>query len=67
MANYKAIVSIEFDDEDLEDLGYGDYDPYDCVFGELQNFPLGSPWIESLTKDGKHTILSVGREEEPCQ
>jgi hypothetical protein len=48
MAKYKAIVSLEFDDEDLASIGCAGDDPHDSLFGELQNFCLGSPWIESL-------------------
>ena len=51
MANYKATVTIEFDDEDLDALGFGGEDPYDVLFGELQNFFVGNFWIESLKKE----------------
>ena len=47
---YKAIVTIEFDDEDLDSIGCAGDDPYDALFGELQNFNLGSSWIESLVE-----------------
>ena len=51
---YKAIISIEFDDDDIEEwresLGASKqrFDIHEALFGELQNFPLGSPWIESI-------------------
>ena len=52
--NYKAIISIEFDDDDIEEwresLGASKhrFDVREALFGELQNFPLGSPWIDSI-------------------
>ena len=52
--NYKAIISIEFDENDIEEwrksMGVSKqrFDVHDALFGELQNFPLGSPWIESI-------------------
>lgn len=52
--SYKAIISIEFDEDDIEEwreaLGVSKqrFDVRDALFGELQNFPLGSPWIESI-------------------
>jgi hypothetical protein len=51
---YKAIISIEFDEDDIEEwrnsLGVTKqrFDVHEALFGELQNFPLGSPWIESI-------------------
>jgi hypothetical protein len=51
---YKAIISIEFDEDDIEEwrssLGVTKqrFDVREALFGELQNFPLGSPWIESI-------------------
>lgn len=54
--SYKAIISIEFDEDDIEEwresLGVSKqrFDVREALFGELQNFPLGSPWIESIEK-----------------
>lgn len=67
MANYVATVEIEFDDEDLKDM-YGDSwnraDVHDILFGELQNFTLGSPWIKQITRNGRNTITNLDELEE---
>lgn len=52
--SYKAIISVEFDEDDIEEwresLGVSKnrFDVREALFGELQNFPLGSPWIDSI-------------------
>jgi hypothetical protein len=57
---YRAIVSIEFDDEDLAtlaaQLGTDDLDPADAVGGELDSMALGSGWVEQLFRNGRPTI-----------
>ena len=53
---YKAIVSIEFDSDDLAELAanFGvspsRMDPRDTLFGALQNLELGTGWIEQLDR-----------------
>jgi hypothetical protein len=57
--SYKAVISIEFDDDDIEEwrksLGASErrFDLDEALFGELQNFPLGSPWIERIEERKK--------------
>lgn len=54
LIKYKAIVSIEFDSDDLAELAahYGvepeRMNPRDTLFGALQNLELGTGWIEQL-------------------
>lgn len=64
MSRYRAIVSIEFDSEDLEtlaeNLGIGEMDPDEAVQGELDNFGLGTGWIEQLYRNGQPTIHRIG-------
>lgn len=54
---YKATVTIEFDDEDLEQLdesldanGHYQENPMDALNGALDNLALGSGWIEQLER-----------------
>ena len=62
MAHYKATVTFKFDDEDLVNAGYiNGEDSNDILFGELQNFPIGSPWVGQILKDDKPTIDNLSR------
>ena len=48
---YKAIVSITFDDDDIEQMKeeFGSrFGLQDWIFGELQNLPYGSGWVERI-------------------
>lgn len=60
MANYRAIVSITFDDDDLEQLaeecGIERIDAYESINGSLDNLELGTGWLEQLFKNGNPTI-----------
>ena len=63
MSKYRAIVSITFDDDDLKELAENiginssnDYGADDMLQGELDNFCLGSTWVEQIFKDGEQTI-----------
>lgn len=56
MAKYRAIVSITFDDEDLEELKdqldvISHLDPIETIRGELDNLSFGSAWIEQVFKN----------------
>lgn len=65
MANYRAIVSINFDDDDLNELAEylgvdaGSLDPSDSVNGALDNLEFGSGWLEQLFADGRPTITRL--------
>jgi hypothetical protein len=60
MSKYRAIVSITFDDDDLDELAevieFDNPDAQDVLQGSLDNFVLGCPWIEQIFKDGKPMI-----------
>jgi hypothetical protein len=61
MAKYRAIVSINIDDDDLAELGNNlgiDYAPEitEALNGELDNFGLGSCWIEQIFRDKQPII-----------
>ncbi len=62
MTKYRAIVSIEFDQEEiesfLEEIGADpeSADPHDDLNSALDNLPFGSAWIEQIFEDGKPTI-----------
>lgn len=60
MSRFRAIVSIEFDSDDLkqfaENLGLDEIDPDDAVRGELDNFGLGTGWIENIFRNGQPTV-----------
>jgi len=60
MSKYRAIVSITFDDDDLDDFSeWNDgkhCDAQEILQGSLDNFVLGCPWIEQIFKDGKPMI-----------
>ena len=62
MSKYRAIVSIEFDDEEVQEfaemIGAGSIDPDDYVSGHLDEI-FGSTWIEQLFKDGEPTIYRL--------
>jgi len=60
MSKYRAIVSITFDDDDLEELAevleFDNPDAQDVLQGSLDNFVIGYPLIEQIFKDGEPTI-----------
>jgi hypothetical protein len=66
MARYRAIVSVEFDDEDLqslaESIGADNVDPNEGLTGELDNFGLGTYWIEQIFRNGIPTIHRLTRD-----
>jgi hypothetical protein len=53
VANYKAVVTIEFDDQDLEDLAFSlgadKVNADDALRGELDSLRF-SAWVESIDK-----------------
>lgn len=53
---YRAIVSIEFTSEDLQEyvdlLGVDEMDPMEAVTAELDNMSLGTGWLEQAFRDG---------------
>jgi len=63
MSKYRAIVSITFDDDDLEELAevleFDNPDAQDVLQGSLDNFVLGYPLIEQIFKDGEPTICRL--------
>lgn len=65
MANYRAIVSITFDDDDLESMAesYGipedRIDANEILTGSLDNLELGSGWIEQIFKDAEPCIFRL--------
>jgi hypothetical protein len=65
MSKYRAIVSITFDDEDLEEMaeniGIKSIDVDQMLQGELDNFGLGCPWIEQIFKDRNPTIRRLSK------
>ena len=63
MANYRAIVSIMFDSEDLQDfadsLGINGVNPDEALDGMLDNLEFGSGWTEQIFQDGTPTIVRL--------
>lgn len=67
MTKYRAIVSITFNDDDLEEMA-GNIgvepdlllrDPGSTLDGCLDNLEFGSAWIEQLFRDGEPTIVRL--------
>jgi len=60
MTQYRGIVSVTFDDEDLQELcdacGVESMDPYDAIQGSLDNLELGSGWLEQFFVNGSPKI-----------
>lgn len=60
MTKYRAIVSIEFDSEDLrtfaEGMGVDDIDACDAITGELDAFGLGCAYLEQFYRNGQPTV-----------
>jgi hypothetical protein len=61
MAKYRAIVSIEFDGEDLKELASSlgctrEISPDEGLQGELDNLTFGTAWIEQIYQDGEPLI-----------
>ena len=63
MTKYRAIVSITFDDADLQEIanefGVGNVDPHEALNGSLDNLDFGSGWIEQLFADGSPQICRM--------
>ena len=65
MAQYRAIVSITFDGEELKDLAESlgvepdRLDPHQSLDGALDNLELGSAWVEQFFVDGSPTIARL--------
>jgi hypothetical protein len=67
MTTYRAIVSITFDDDDLQamadNLGVEverlRRDPGSTLNGCLDNLEFGGAWIEQLFADGEPTIMRL--------
>ena len=63
MINYRAIVSITFDSEDLQDfadsLGINGVAPDEALDGMLDNLEFGSGWTEQIFQDGHPTIARL--------
>jgi hypothetical protein len=65
MAKFRAIVSIEFDDEDLaslsEHLGIepARLDPSEAINGVMDNSSFGNSWIEQIFQDGRATLTRI--------
>jgi hypothetical protein len=65
MTAYRAIVSITFDKDDLQDLAdnlginVDKIDPLEAITGSMDNIDLGSAWVEQLFKDGNPTITRL--------
>lgn len=62
---YRAIVSIEFDDDDLAELAetFGVDKVYagDAITGEMDNLGFGVAWIEQLYCNGLPTVLRLNQ------
>ena len=62
MIQYRAIVSIYFDEEDLADLAenFGvdpeRLDAGDCINGALDNLDFGRGWLEQIYVNGSPRI-----------
>lgn len=65
MKQYRAIVSITFDDDDLKELADAIGVPSDqiraddALDGSLDNLDFGSGWVEQFFVDGQPTILRL--------
>jgi len=59
MANYRAIVSIEFDEEELEEIFGPGTSPSEAVNGELDNLTFGSVWVEQIFRNKKPLITRL--------
>lgn len=63
MINYRAIVSITFDSEDLQDfadsLGVNGIKPDEALDGVLDNLEFGNGWTEQIFQSGKPTIIRL--------
>ena len=59
MANYRAIVTFEFSDEDLTAMGFEEEDPHDVLFGELQTSLFSDFWINQIYRNEKPTIANA--------
>ncbi len=64
MARYRAIVSITFNDEELDDLAKAigarrRVEPFEALTGELDNFGLGTYWIEQVFRDREPTMVRL--------
>ena len=62
MPKYRAIVSIIFDEDDLEDMAdemgidAEDVDIHQAISGDLDSLSIGCPWIEQIFVDREPTI-----------
>lgn len=60
MAKYRAIVSIEFDTDDLKEIAkqYGStrIDAFEAISGEMDNLSFGCARIEQIFQDKEPTI-----------
>lgn len=62
MTKYRAIVSITFDTDDLEEaaesfgVDVDRLDPSETLNGYLDNLGLGYAWVEQMFEDGRPTI-----------
>ena len=65
MTLYRAIVSITFDDDDLQEFANAigiEVDrlkPHETLDGCLDNLEIGSPWVEQFFVDGQPTIARL--------
>jgi len=65
MTQYRAIVSITFDDDDLKELADAIGVPSDqmraddALDGSLDNLEFGSGWVEQFFVNGKPTITRL--------
>ena len=55
MAHYRAIVSIEFDDEELEKF----LDQELALASDLRNLTFGSGWVEQIFRNKKPLIARL--------
>lgn len=65
MTQYRAIVSITFEDDDLQELAEAlgvpvdRLDPHESLWGSLDILELGSGWVEQFFVDGEPTIARL--------
>lgn len=65
MTQYRAIVSITFDDDDLEELANahgisaGEIHADEALDGTLDNLDLGNGWVEQFFVNGQPTITRL--------
>jgi hypothetical protein len=59
MDHYRAIVSIEFDDEELEEIFGPGTSASEAVNGELDNLTFGSGWVEQIFRNTKPLIARL--------